>query len=147
MNTTSLEYAHKMWEHYAQFMRVHQRDTAKTYLWLNMAVIAGLKVCHPFGPLFPMTIFCAFCAVFAVLLGVATLSSMFWGKGAPDPIDKFKQLNSELITNENVLSSILYDYDKGISIIKRQTRIKGYLLRFQAGSTVLSIVSFFFIFL
>ena len=39
----SLEYAYKIWYNLNQEVKEHQRDVSKTYLWLNVALIAGLK--------------------------------------------------------------------------------------------------------
>ncbi len=148
MDNLPLEYAHKMWAHYAEYMRDHQRNTAKTYLWLNVAILAGLKsISTPYGELLPYVVVSAFFATFAVLLGIATLSSLFFGRGAPDPIDKFKQLRIDLKDGDGVLNSILLDYDRDISILKRQTSIKGYLLRFQAGFSIASMMMFLFVFI
>ncbi len=135
-----------MWAHYAEYMRDHQRNTAKTYLWLNVAILVGLKSIS-YGELLPYVVLCGFLATMAILLGIATLSSLFFGSGAPDPIDKFKELRLELKCGDGVLNSILMDYDRDIAILKRQACIKGYLLRFQALFSIASMMMFFFVFL
>lgn len=148
MKILALEYAHKMWAHYAEYMQKHQRNTANMYLLINAGILAGLKALPLSGALLPFACICGFCATFTILLSIATLSSLFYGKGAPDPIDKFQELHSELQTDsEHTVNNILADYDRDIKILKKQTQIKGYLLRFQAGFSIVSMMMFFFVLL
>lgn len=143
MNGLSLYYAHKMWEHYAQYMRSYQQSLAKTYLWLNVTMLVCLGAMpKPDDLMLYFYVLCIFIATVGLAIGVTCLSSLFIGKGAPDPIDKFKSLRMELEKRPSVLNAILHDYDEFIPILKRQTSHRGYLLRAQSICILLTLPLF-----
>lgn len=138
----SLEYAYKFWYNLNQEVKEHQRDVSKTYLWLNVALIAGLKAMSVHHELYYIAVAMTFTSTASLILGCMSLSGLFTGSTYL-PIDNFRTLYEELKKDGKSLKDILYDYDKVITDLKVQIARRGWLLRVQSILLIISLLLFF----
>lgn len=138
----SLEYAYKFWYNLSQEVKEHQRDVSKTYLWLNVALIAGLKAIPVHQDLYYIAVAMIFTSTASLILGCMSLSGLFTGSTYL-PMDKFRALYDELKENDKSVKDILYDYDKVIANLKVQIARRGWLLRVQSILSIISLLLFF----
>lgn len=138
----SLEYAYKFWYNLSQEVKEHQRDVSKTYLWLNVALIAGLKAMPIHQDLYYIAVAMIFTSTASLILGCMSLSGLFTGSTYL-PMDKFRSLYDELKEDDKSVKDILYDYDKVIANLKVQIARRGWLLRVQSILSIISLLLFF----
>lgn len=138
----SLEYAYKFWYNLNQEVKEHQRDVSITYLWLNVALIAGLKAMSVHHELYYIAVAMTFTSTASLILGCMSLSGLFTGSTYL-PIDNFRTLYEELKKDGKSLKDILYDYDKVITDLKVQIARRGWLLRVQSILLIISLLLFF----
>lgn len=138
----SLEYAYKFWYNLSQEVKEHQRDVSKTYLWFNVALIAGLKAMPVHQELYYIAVAMIFISTVSLILGRMSLSGLFTGSTYLS-MDKFRALYDELKEDDKSVKDILYDYDKVITDLKIQIARRGWLLRVQSILSIISLLLFF----
>lgn len=138
----SLECAYKFWYNLSQEVKEHQRDVSKTYLWLNVALIAGLKAMSVHQELYYIAVAMIFTSVASLILGCISLSGLFTSSTYL-PIDNFEALYEKLKKDDKSVKDILYDYDEVITDLKVQIARRGWLLRVQSILSIISLLLFF----
>ena len=158
---TILELAFKMYEDKRQTIQ-EQKNTAKHYLWFNVVCITALcalfsryiePIENPSTFIYVIiTIFCfsLITAFFGLVLGLASLSSLWFGVKQNQPLDKFESLKDDLKQDEHAtIRHICYDFDK---VIKQQNTLingRGVLLRCQCvlalNALIFTAITTFFI--
>lgn len=136
----SLEYAYKFWHNLSQEVKEHQRDVSKTYLWLNVALMAGLKALPIHQDLYYIAVAMIFTSTASLILGCMSLSGLFT-VSTYLPMDR--SLYDELKEDDKSVEDILYDYDKVITDLKIQVARRGWLLRAQSILSIFSLLLFF----